>query len=54
MFQFEKIKVIQHHVAFANLRIMVQHTEDDEENIPQLASTDENEYETDSDRASVA
>ena len=35
----EKIKVIQHDVAFANLRIMVQHSEDDEENIPQEAST---------------
>ena len=49
----EKIKVIQHHVVFANLRIMVQHSEDDEENIPQVASTDENEYETDSDSDSV-
>ena len=47
--------MIQHHVAFANLRIMVQHSEDDEENIPQVASTDENEqYETDSDTGSVA
>ena len=50
----EKIKVIQHHVAFANSRIMVQHSEDDEENIPQVSCTDENEYETDSDSDSVA
>ena len=46
--------MIQRHVAFTNSRIMVQHSEDDEENIPQVSSTDENEYETDSDSDSVA
>ena len=40
----EEIEVIQHHVTSDNLRIMVQ---------PQVAFTDENEYETDSDSDSV-
>ena len=32
----------------------MQHSEDDEENIPQVASTDENEYESDSNSDNIA